>query len=315
MCYAKQDMGTLQRTSDSEQVQLKSRCLIGRAASCDLRVNAPLVSSEHALVCWVGSGWELRDLGSKNGTFLGKQRLAAGGRSSLIAGDVVSLGGPDGEALVLVEAGPPSAYARHVASGAVRLAAQSLIVLPEESEPLVSVVGSRDGRWLLEDGGVAREVVDRETILVRGEPWVLELPEAGTATAEAGATTRSLENTTLRFVVSQNEEHVDLTVVCPDEEILLPPRGYHYLLATLARARLASASLPPAERGWLERDELCRMLATDELRLNVDVCRARKQFAALSIEGAANVVERRMGTGRIRIGVDRLDVRRQATLS
>jgi len=63
-------------------------------------------------------------------------------------------------------------------------------------------------------------------------------------------------------------------------------------------------------RRWLERDELCRMLATDELRLNVDVCRARKQFSALGIQGAASIVDRRMGTGRIRLGVERVDVRR-----
>ncbi len=308
-------MGTLERTSDGERVLLNSRCLIGRSAACDLRITAPLVSSEHALICWAATGWELRDLGSKNGTFFGRQRLATGGRVAVVTGDAFTLGSPDGDVFVFVDLSPPSAHARHVATGTLRFAAQSLIVLPEEAEPLVSIVETREGRWVLEDSGVAREVVDRETILVRGEPWILDLPEGGSATAEAGQTPRSLDNTTLRFVVSQNEEHVDLTVVCPDEEILLPPRGYHYLLATLARARLASTSLPPAERGWLERDELCRMLATDELRLNVDVCRARKQFAALSIEGAANVVERRVGTGRLRIGVDRLDVRREASVS
>jgi hypothetical protein len=51
-------------------------------------------------------------------------------------------------------------------------------------------------------------------------------------------------------------------------------------------------------------------LATDELRLNVDVFRARKQFAALGIQGAANIVDRRTGTGRIRLGVERVEVRR-----
>jgi hypothetical protein len=81
-------------------------------------------------------------------------------------------------------------------------------------------------------------------------------------------------------------------------------------LVTLARARLAEATEPPVERGWLEREELCRMLAIDELRLNVEVCRARKQFSALGIQGAATIVDRRMGSGRIRLGVERVDVRR-----
>ena len=108
--------------------------------------------------------------------------------------------------------------------------------------------------------------------------------------------------------MSRDEERVDVTVVCPDREIELPPRSHHYLLVTLARVRLAAAEAPPTERGWLTRDALCRMLATDELRLNVEVCRARKQFSALGIQGAASIVDRRMGTGRIRLGVERVDV-------
>ncbi|XXT20085.1 hypothetical protein WME94_00780 [Sorangium sp. So ce429] len=52
------------------------------------------------------------------------------------------------------------------------------------------------------------------------------------------------------------------------------------------------------------------MLATDELRIHVDVCRARKQFAGLGIQDAASIVDRRVGTGRIRLGVERVDVRR-----
>ena len=51
-------------------------------------------------------------------------------------------------------------------------------------------------------------------------------------------------------------------------------------------------------------------MATDELRLDVDVCRIRKQFAALGVRGAAHVVDRRAGTGRLRLGVDRVDVQR-----
>ncbi|WP_437678269.1 hypothetical protein [Sorangium sp. So ce131] len=44
--------------------------------------------------------------------------------------------------------------------------------------------------------------------------------------------------------------------------------------------------------------------------MNVEGCRARKQLSALGIEGAASIVDRRMGTGRIRLGAERVDVRR-----
>jgi hypothetical protein len=147
-------------------------------------------------------------------------------------------------------------------------------------------------------------------LVVDGEAWLLDLPQHTSSTAEGSAGALTLAAIALRFAVTRDEERVDITVVCPDRDIELPARSHHYLLMTLARARLAAAGAPPGERGWLERKELCRMLATDELRLNIEVCRARKQFSALGIQGAASIVARRMGTGRIRLGVERVHVRR-----
>jgi FHA domain len=309
-------VGTLERMGSGGAILLRSRALIGRSAVCDLRVDEPRVSGEHARLRWTGAVWEVRDLGSKNGTFLGDRRLAVGERVPLVAGDGFALGGagPPAPVLVLADAAPPEVSVRHAPSGATRFASGGLIALPDDDHPEVSLVEGRDGRWVLEADGAPRIVADGESISAGGQAWTLDLPEGISSTQGASgvapALAPALETIALRFAVSRDEERVELTVVCPDREIHLPPRSHHYLLVTLARARLAAAEAPPAERGFLDRDDLCRMLATDELRLNVDVCRARKQFAALGILGAANIVERRMGTGRIRLGVERVDVRR-----
>jgi hypothetical protein len=305
-------MGTLDRPATSESVVLRSRFLVGRSAACDLRVDDPRVSGEHAALRWTGIHWEVRDLGSKNGTFVGERRLAPTERAPLMAGESFVLGGRAAPAPVftLTDASAPIASARHAQSGLARLASGGLIALPDDDHPDVSVVEGWDGRWVVEAEGAPRHVADRETILVGGEAWILDLPHRTSSTLEADSTIPTLDNIALRFVVSPDEEHVNLTVVCPTREIDVPERSHHYLLVTLARARLAAADAPAAERGFLDRDELCRMLATDELRLNVDVCRARKQFAALGIQGAASIVARRPGTGRIRLGVENVDVRR-----
>ncbi|HZF47679.1 MAG TPA: FHA domain-containing protein [Polyangiaceae bacterium] len=305
-------MGTLERISTGERIALRSRVLIGRSAACDLRVDDPRVSSEHVSLGWTGAVWEVRDLGSKNGTFVGERRLAVGERIPLLPGEVLALGAPrpPGPAFVLADGAAPVASARHAQTGVVRAASAGLIVLPDEENPRVSLVEESDGRWAVEAQGVARLASDREAIVVDGEAWILDLPQRTGSTVEGSGDALTLSTIALRFVVSRDEERVDITVVCPDRDIELPTRSYNYLLVTLARARLATAAAPPADRGWLERDELCRMLATDELRLNVDVCRARKQFSALGIQGAASIVDRRMGTGRIRLGVERVDVRR-----
>lgn len=305
-------MGTFERMDTRELITLRSRVLIGRSAACDLRVDDPRVSSEHASLQWTGAVWEVRDLGSKNGTFVGERRLPSGERSHLLPGDLLALGAPrpPAPAFVLADGAAPSASARHARTGVVRAASGGLIALPDEESPRASLVEEPDGSWAVEAEGVARRAADRETLVVDGEPWILDLPQRTSSTVDGSAGALTLSSIALRFAVSRNEERVDITVVCPDRDIELPARSHHYLLVTLARARLAAAASPPADRGWLERDELCRMLATDELHLNVEVCRARKQFSALGIEGAASIVDRRMGTGRLRLGVERVDVRR-----
>jgi hypothetical protein len=306
-------VGTLERMDTGERIALRSRVLFGRSAACDHRVEDPRVSSEHASLGWTGAAWEVRDLGSKNGTFVGERRLASGERLLLLPGDMLALGAPrpPAPAFVLADGAPPAASARHAQTGVVRAAQAGLLVLPDDETPFAFLVEQRDGSWAVEAQGTARLASDHETLVVDGEAWLLDLPQRITSTAEGIAGSLTLSTIALRFAVTRDEERVDITVVCPDREIELPTRSHHYLLVTLARARLAAAGAPPGERGWLERKELCRMLATDELRLNVEVCRARKQFSALGIEGAASIVDRRMGTGRIRLGVERVEVQRR----
>lgn len=312
-------MGTLKRDAPGEVYFLRSRSLIGRSSTCDVRLDEARISGEHACLGWTGAGWELRDLGSKNGTFVRGRRLAPGERALLAAGDGFTLAGAGADApgLTLVEAAPPVASARRVAGGAVRAAASGLLVLPDEEHPRLSLVEDHEGRWVLESDGEVRAAVDREIVVVDGEAWSLDLPAPAGATVDAAAGgARSacplLEAVTARFHVSRDEERVEITIAHPGGQISLPARSHHYLLLLLARARLADAGAAPAAQGWRDRDELCRMLAADEQRLNVDVCRARKDFVAAGIQGGANVVERRPGTGRMRLGISRVEVARGA---
>lgn len=65
--------GAMHPTSD--------RATVGRARACGVSVLAASVSREHAELARVGSGWQVRDLGSRNGTFVGGIR--APGRMAL----------------------------------------------------------------------------------------------------------------------------------------------------------------------------------------------------------------------------------------
>ena len=300
-------MGTLEERSTKHRFTLGSRCLLGRHPGCDVCVTEPRVSGEHASVHWVQGRWELRDLGSTNGTFLGERRLAKGERALLDEGATFALGGPL-SAFTLVETGPPGAAARHLASARVRAAAGGLLVLPDDDRPLASIFEDSVGRWVAEIGDELRPVADQEVLVVAGEAWSLELPRTDVETWQTEESAPVLELLHLRLEVSRNEEQVEATLVHGDREIPLPSRSHLYLLVTLARAWLKDTGAPPAERGWVDREALCRMLATDLNKVNVDIHRARKQLGALGVQGAAGLVERRPGSGELRLGIRSVEV-------
>src|SRR5439155_2646940 len=88
--------------------------LIGRDPGCHIRLYSPLVSRRHAEVCWTADGWVLRDLGSRNGTWLDGRRI-----DEVRVGDAVQvrLGSawPDGP---LVRFGAAAAAVRETPAGA-----------------------------------------------------------------------------------------------------------------------------------------------------------------------------------------------------
>ena len=67
------------------------KLLIGREPDCPLRPDSPLISRHHCVLLLDDYTLRIRDLGSKNGTFLNSRRV---GRSETILshGDIVSVG-------------------------------------------------------------------------------------------------------------------------------------------------------------------------------------------------------------------------------
>lgn len=65
---------------------------IGRAASNDIRLPFPVVSSRHLSLSRENDEWRIRDLGSTNGTQINNSRLPPGKLQALRQGDQVSIG-------------------------------------------------------------------------------------------------------------------------------------------------------------------------------------------------------------------------------
>lgn len=83
-------------------------------------------------------------------------------------------------------------------------------------------------------------------------------------------------------------------------------KAFARALLVLAQARARDeerAVAPPEQRGWMSAKELCALARYEGVnRLNVEVHRARHAFASAGIPFADRVIERRRGTGQLRLG-------------
>ncbi len=286
---------------------MPARLLVGRAPACGLRLDHRTVSGEHARLSWTGGHWEIRDLGSRNGTFVDGRRLQPGDLVEVKQGARLGFGVEEGTH-ELADDGAPSALAERVGSGRLQLADDGILALPDAEHPVATVYSDTRGLWVCERPDAPPEpIVDGAVIQVGSDSWRIRLPEAveGTATVEAGL---RLDAVGIGFAVSRDEEHVELTVRSRGREIPLEPREHAYVLLTLARARLEERDEPLAEQGWISRDRLLKMLAMDANSLNVSIYRARGQLAAAGVEGAAGIVEVRRGQRRLGVEPDRIEV-------
>lgn len=76
-------------TQRGQQFELRGQAVIGRGADCDLRLDEAAISRHHAEVLWEYVLYQVRDLGSANGTFLNGQQVL---RAPLNEGDLLELG-------------------------------------------------------------------------------------------------------------------------------------------------------------------------------------------------------------------------------
>jgi hypothetical protein len=299
-------MGVLQGP-DGRRVELLPRMLVGRSPGCDIVIDDRSVSGEHAVLAWLDGGWQLRDLGSRNGTSLDGQPLQA--PVVLEAGARIAFGMSPGP-WVLTEAAAPAPRAVALDDGTVVEADGELLALPNAVAPEVTVYRTAAGSWMAEEDTGARQVTDRAILVAGGRPWELRLPVLLAPTVESKG---GIEEIVLEFTVSADEEHTSWSIESPTQRVELGARVHTYLLLTLARARQEDTAedVGSYDRGWRYADELARRLGITPEVLKVYVYRARKQLQEVGIAGAPALIERRAASNQIRLGTDSIRVVRK----
>jgi hypothetical protein len=307
-----QSMGALRHISAGKSVTLSPHTVVGRASICAVRLTEEPASNNHASVFWTGERWEVRDLGSTNGTSVNDLTVLPKENAHLALGAVVRFG-CDGERWELTDDSGPVALARSSVTGEIRRAEDGLLALPDLGNVLVSIMLDSAGQWFVETAeGARRPATDREQLEIADDRWELEVPSfapvKGTKVeAEKVKPPPHLATLTLRFHVSRDEEHVQLEALDGETVVSLGQRASFYPLLVLARERRENAargSLPESEHGWLHVVDLMKSLNVDERHLNVTVHRLREAFGKAGVVGAEGIVQRR--PRQMRIGIANL---------
>lgn len=84
-------VGSLHSLDDEGEVRFPATLTVGRHAANDLTLDNPRISSWHAVVEWRDDRWQVRDLGSSNGTSVNKRRVR--GSTSIKTDDVIRFAG------------------------------------------------------------------------------------------------------------------------------------------------------------------------------------------------------------------------------
>ena len=101
-------MAFLSATRTGLRIALRAETRIGRASTNQIRLSAPEVSGEHAVIRWRDDQWEIQDLNSRNGTLVNDDKLEPGVWTALDVGDRLAFGSVQ-IAYDFDEGGPPAA--------------------------------------------------------------------------------------------------------------------------------------------------------------------------------------------------------------
>lgn len=305
-------MAELRRTDGTRSCLLTTEHLVGRGPQCALRLTAPYVSTQHALIRWDGYAWELLDRGSRNGTQLNGAGVEPGRAYRLSKDAIITFGHAD-ERWALTDAGEPETMAVALDTGQALRGTDGWIALPSSKSPEATLFLAPDGAWKLERAdGEVEPIADGQIIDCAGRQFRFCSPASSSATETLSLTAGGAEPA-LSFVVSSDEDFVELSIEYGDRRVALGSRSHNYLLLTLARQMLSdrAASLPEGSCGWMDKEELADGLKMTPQQVDGEVFRIRKHFTQHGLSESTTVIERRPRTKQIRLGITKLRVDRR----
>lgn len=279
------------------------------------------ISSMHAAITWntKNQKWEIRDLGSQNGTFVDGRRVEPGEASPIFVGATLVFGRLQ---VTMIDDAPPTGHAVCPGSGEVRFCRSGVLLLPDERAPEIAVVRRHQGWYSLpaselarsgEDDTEALEALDPVSeVSAGGRTWRIRTP---TQRGQTVGRQHRLDDYTVVLEIRDAGEKINMVLEHGQSVIDLPHRAHCEMLWVLARHRLADveAKLPLPEQGWMTQEQVIKGINSEAkepiAHLNIQIMRARRQLEPHAPEDFMELVQRHpTRTGVLRVGTDRLRI-------
>lgn len=290
-------MATLINKQTQEKVTLRVNHTFGRDAETNITIlQSPSASRNHAIICWDGKEWRLRDT-SSNGSFINQVRSNQGVFNPLKDKAKIRFGHLPSETWEVLDLTPPVTCLIPLHESLPLIPLYDTELLPLDNVEIM-VYLAEGGQWFCDAGEGGNILTSGDKVGHDGLFW--QFSEARTSDITATESTAPPpDDIQFHFQVSQSEEHVSLNLVVDNRVIDFGERSHHYLLLLMARQRLEDQAkgLDVAEQGWIKKDVLIKMLGMEEQHINIHICRFRKQVANNLPQPAFlhQVIERRLG--------------------
>ena len=292
-------MAKLLNLHKGQVIYLRAMHLIGRhSTSVDTVLNNPKASRIHATICWDGQHWTLQDT-SSNGTFVNATKMVPNSFKTLAVKDRIYFANPESGVWVVEDLSPPKCMLVPENFDGASILLDKALMLPDEKAPEIMLYKSPSGGWLCEsDNGIVK-LNHGSKVGVRGMLWSFDEAIVSAETMQLEAQTNELANISVKFRVSQDEEHVWMDVLIHKQQFELGERSHHYLLLMLARKYQQDTKdgFSSNERGWYEKEQLLKMMDLEEVNFNMMIYRFKKQLISSLPESMylPPFIERRKG--------------------
>jgi hypothetical protein len=300
-------VGAIKDLLTGEVYHLEREYLIGRAPGCSLCILWSFVSAQHAKLLWGDGCWQVRDLASRNGTFVDERRLPPGSCRPLLRGARIAFGKP-ASPWELVDESPPDVLVTSLATVRQVVARNGIVAVPSCDDPRAMLYRNGDGRWVLEKPNESITPISAmQTFELGTDVWRFSCPPAA---ADDGRDATRLAHVQLNLLVSARDEPLQIQVMYGDRTIDLEVAECDRLLLVLARRRLLDAArgVRAAAGGWIYEEDFASEETLRGRSLNSEICRIREQFGRTDVLDPGTIVVRRPRMRQLRIGIDRIAI-------